>query len=120
MKDKHKLLNVYGDDLDQGLVPATEEEIKLCEEKLKSIGALPEGYVKIDGAIPSLKSSAKYYKLVKLDSDQQEQKLKAENLRRLRNINKLSRTQVILQSIMLGFVALTSLFVFVALFLLDK
>ncbi|MDE6758133.1 MAG: hypothetical protein K2J89_02500 [Clostridia bacterium] len=46
--------------------------------------------------------------------------MKVENLRRLRNINKLSRTQVILQSIMLGFVALTSLFVFVALFLLDK
>ena len=120
MKDMNKLLNVYGDDLDQGLIPATEDEIKLCEEKLKSVGALPEGYVKLDSAIPSLKSSAKYYKLVKLDSAQKEQKLKAENLRRLRNINKLSRAQVIIQSIMLGFVALTSVFALVALFLLNK
>lgn len=52
MKNKYKLMNVFGDDLNQGLVPASEEEIEMCEEKLKSVGALPEGYVKIDSALP--------------------------------------------------------------------
>lgn len=120
MKNKYKLMNVFGDDLNQGLVPATEEEVELCEEKLKSVGALPEGYVKIDSALPGFKSSDKYYKLVKLDSEQQEQKVKAENLRRLRNIDRHTTVQVILQSISLGFVVLTSIFVFAALFLLGK
>ena len=109
MKNKYKLMNVFGDDLNQGLVPASEEEIEMCEEKLKSVGALP-----------GFKSSDKYYKLVKLDSEQQEQKLKAENLRRLRNIDRHTTVQVILQSISLGFVVLTSIFVFAALFLLGK
>ncbi len=120
MKDKYKLLNAYGDELNQGLVPATEEETKMCEEKEKSIGALPVGYVKVDSGRPGIKSTAKYYKLVKLDTEQQEQKLKAENLRRIRNIDRHTRVQVILQSISLGFVVLTSIFVFAALFLLDK
>ena len=26
-------MNVFGDDLNQGLVPASEEEIEMCEEK---------------------------------------------------------------------------------------
>lgn len=111
MKENHRLHNVYGDDLNQGLVPATEEETKLCEEKEKSIGALPVGYVKIDSPKPGAK--AKYYKLVKLDPDQQEQKLKVENLRRLRKIEKHGRVQVILQSIMLGLVALSAIFLLV-------
>ena len=113
---KIRLYDEFGEQFDQGLVPATEEEQKLCEEKLKSIGALPEGCVKTDKDI----RGSKFFKLVKLDEKQLEQKIKTENVRRMRQIDRHSVTQIVLQSITLGFTALIALFVFVALFLLDK
>ncbi|MDE5654597.1 MAG: hypothetical protein K2I46_03205, partial [Clostridia bacterium] len=97
-----------------GLVPASEEETKLCEEKLKSIGALPEGFVKV-GRVKGLE---KYYKFVKLDEKQLEQKIKVESVHRLRQIDRHSLTQIILQSVTLGFTAVITICAIVALFLL--
>ena len=111
---KIKAFDEFGEQIDFGLMLASEEETRLCEEKLKSIGALPEGFVKV-GRVKGLE---KYYKLVKLDEKQLEQKIKAESVRRLRQIDRLSVTQTILQSVTLGFTALIALCAVVALFLL--
>ena len=109
-----KAFDEFGEQIDFGLMLASEEETRLCEEKLKSIGALPEGFVKV-GRVKGLE---KYYKLVKLDEKQLEQKIKAESVRRLRQIDRHSVTQIILQSVTLGFTALIALCAVVALFLL--
>ncbi|MCX4361815.1 MAG: hypothetical protein OSJ74_00285 [Clostridia bacterium] len=111
---KIKAYDEFGEQFEMGLIPATEDEQKICEEKLKSIGALPEGFVKTGNDIKGFK----YYKLVKLDERQLELKIKAENVRRMRQIDRHSVTQIILQSITLGFTALIALCAFVALFLL--
>ena len=113
---KIKAYDEFGEQFELGLVPANEEEQQACEEKFKSIGALPEGFVKTGNDIKGFK----YYKLVKLDDRQLELKIKAENVRRLRQIDRHSVTQIILQSITLGFTALLSLCAIIALFLLNK
>ena len=111
---KIKEYDEFGEQFDYGLVLANQEETRLCEEKLKSIGALPEGFVKV-GRVKGLE---KYYKLVKLDEKQLEQKVKAENVRRLRQIDKHSVAQIVLQSVTLGFSAIIAICAIVALFLL--
>ncbi|MDE6275228.1 MAG: hypothetical protein K2M75_01675, partial [Clostridia bacterium] len=79
-----------------------------------SIGALPEGFVKTGNEIKGFK----YYKLVKLDDRQLDLKIKSENVRRLRQIDRHSVTQIVLQSVTLGFTALIALCAVVALFFL--
>ena len=111
---KIKSYDEFGEQLDFGLVLANDEETRLCEEKLKNIGALPEGFVKTGNEIKGIK----YYKLVKLDEKQLEQKIKAENVRRLRHIDKHSVTQIVLQSVTLGFTAIIAICAIAALFLL--
>ena len=111
---KIKAYDEFGEQIDFGLVAADAAETKLCEEKLKSIGALPEGFVKTGNEIKGIK----YYKLVKLDAQQLEQKIKAENVRRLRQIDRHSVTQIALQSVTLGFTAIIAICAIVALFLI--
>ena len=111
---KIKAYDEFGEQFEYGLTVASEEETRICEEKLKSIGALPEGFVKTGNEIKGFK----YYKLVKLDEKQLEQKIKAENVRRLRQIDRHSVTQIVLQSVTLGFTAIIALCAIVALFLL--
>ena len=113
---KIKAYDEFGEQFEMGLVSANEAEQKLCEEKLKSIGALPEGVVKTCNEIKGFK----YYKLVKLDEMQLEQKIKAENVRRLRQIDRHSVTQIVLQSVTLGFTGLIALCAIIALFFLNK
>ncbi|MDE5755896.1 MAG: hypothetical protein K2I23_02270 [Clostridia bacterium] len=113
---KIKEYDEFGEQFELGLTPANEVEQRLCEEKLKSIGALPEGFVKTGNEIKGFK----YYKLVKLDDKQLSMKIKAESVRRLRQIDRHSVTQIVLQSITLGFTALIALCAVVALFLLNK
>ena len=113
---KIKAYDEFGEQFEMGLVPANETEQRLCEEKLKSIGALPEGFVKTGNEITGFK----YYKLVKLDEKQLEQKIKAESVRRLRQIDRHTVTQIVLQSVTLGFTALIALCAVVALFFLNK
>jgi len=114
MNDKLTRHDAYGEQFNQGLVPATEQEQKICEEKEKTIGALPVGFVKADND----KNGVKYYKLVKLDSDQLDHKIKAEQLRRLRNMDRRGVAQIVLQSISVGFTAVIAACAFIALFLL--
>lgn len=113
MKKQYDLLNGFEEDFKYGLVPASEEEARICEEKEKTIGAIPEGFVKSDD-----KTDNKYYKLVPLDQEQVFYKIKAEKLRRLKNIDRQTRTSMILHSVTLGFTVITAIMVFVALFLL--
>ena len=111
---KIKEYDEFGEQFELGLAPANDAEQKLCEEKLKSIGALPEGFVKTGNEIKGFK----YYKLVKLDDRQLDLKIKSENVRRLRQIDRHSVTQIVLQSVTLGFTALIALCAVVALFFL--
>lgn len=113
MKQKYDMLNDFEENFSYGLMPATEEEARICEEKEKTIGAIPEGFVKAND-----KSDNKYYKLVPLDQEEVFFKIKAQKLRRLRNIDRQTRTSMILHSITLGFTVLITAMVFAALFLL--
>lgn len=113
MKKHYDMLNGFEEDFQYGLVPASEEEARICEEKEKTIGAIPEGFVKADD-----KTDNKYYKLVHLDQEQVFYKIKAEKLRRLKHIDKQTRVSMILHSVTLGFTVLIAVMLFVALFLL--
>lgn len=113
MKNSFDLLNDFEENFSYGLLPASEEEAKLCEEKEKTIGAIPEGFVKA-----SDKSDNKYYKLVPLDQEEVFFKIKAQKLRRLKNIDRQTRTSMILHSVSLGFTVLIAAMLFAALFLL--
>ena len=113
MKRNFDLLNDFEENFSYGLIPATEEEARMCEEKEKSIGAIPEGFVKAND-----KTDNKYYKLAPLDQEEVFFKIKAQKLRRLKNIDRQTRTSIILHSVTLGFTVLIAAMLFAALFLL--
>ncbi len=113
MKRNFDLLNDFEENFSYGLVPATEEEARVCEEKEKSIGAIPEGFVKADD-----KTDNKYYKLVPLDQEEVFFKIKAQKLRRLKNIDRQTRASLVIHCVSLGFSVLIAAMLFAALFLL--
>ena len=110
---KIKAYDEFGEQFELGLVPATEEEQQACGRKVQKVSARCPRALSRRAMISK---GFKYYKLVKLDDRQLELKIKAENVRRLRQIDRHSVTQIILQSITLGFTALLSLCAIIACF----
>lgn len=105
-------INSFEENFGYGLIPATSEEAKLCEEKERSIGAIPVGFVKSDDK----NSEHKYYKLVSLNEHQLNQKIKAEKIKRLGNIDRQTRATMILTSVGVGFLFLMTIMMFISFF----
>ena len=91
---KIRLYDEFGEQFDQGLVPATEEEQKLCEEKLKSIGALPEGFVKTDKDIRGSKACQTRRKAVGAKNQDGKRKTYASNRQTLRHADSIAKHNV--------------------------